>query len=205
MRTPIVTLSITCIIVALYFIAGAMPESLIWHQQPNTQIWQWISAHFTHISTSHLIWNAAAFVILGSIIEQTSRKVLGLSLAAGIIGVNVYLLSMFEMSAYAGLSGVLNALLITALYFLYKQPAYKLASVLTLIASILKIVFEYSYNFSLFSKLPWPAVPEAHMAGLAGGIVLVLVLEVRIKRLMKSDLVRFTDVSTKPAFVKSTH
>ena len=197
MRLPIVTLSIALVVVALYFITGAMPESLIWHQPPTTRIWQWVSAHFAHISVDHLVWNVAAFVILGSIIEQTSRKVLGLSLVAGIIGVNVYLLSMFQMSAYAGLSGVLNALLITALYFLYKQPAYKLASVLTLIASIAKIAVEYFYDFSLFSKLPWPAVPEAHMAGLVGGIVLVLVLEVRIKKLMKSDLVRFTEVPGK--------
>lgn len=197
MRLPIVTLSIALVVVALYFIAGAMPEFLIWHQPPTTRIWQWVSAHFAHISLGHLVWNVAAFVILGSIIEQTSRKVLGLSLVAGVVGVNIYLLSLFQMSAYAGLSGALNALLITALYFLYKQPAYKLASVLTLIASIGKIAVEYVYEFSLFSKLPWPAVPEAHMAGLVGGIALVLFLEIRIKTLMKSDLVRFTEVPGK--------
>jgi rhomboid family GlyGly-CTERM serine protease len=174
-----------------------MPESLIWHQPPTTKIWQWVSAHFTHISLDHLIWNVAAFAILGSIIEQTSRKVLGLSLAAGIVGVNIYLLGMFQMNAYAGLSGVLNALLITALYFLYKQPAYKLASALTLVASLLKISVEYIYDFSLFSNLPWPAVPEAHMAGLIGGIVLVLILEVRLKKIMKSELVRFTELPAK--------
>lgn len=193
MRLPIVTTSISLIIVALYFIAGAMPDSLMW-QHSTTQIWQWLSTHFVHISLDHLAWNLIAFLILGSIIEQTSRKVLGLSLVAGIISVNVYLLTLFEMGAYAGLSGVLNSLLITALYFLYKQPGYRLASILTLIASILKIAVEYCYDLSLFSKLPWPAVPEAHIAGFAGGVILVLVLELRLKKLMKCSLVKFTDL-----------
>lgn len=195
MRLPIVTTSMSAIIAALYFIAGAMPDVLMW-QHSSTQIWQWVSAHFVHISFGHLTWNLTAFLILGSIIEQTSRKVLGLSLMVGMIGVNVYLLTLFEMNAYAGLSGVLNSLLITALYFLYKQPDYRFASILTLIASVLKTAIEYRYNLTLFSELPWPAVPEAHIAGFVGGVILVLVLEFRLKKLMKCSLVKFTDLPT---------
>lgn len=191
MRLPIVTMGISAVVIALYFIAGAIPETFIWHSAPSTQWWQWLSAHFVHISFDHLIWNVAALFILGSIIEQTSRIVLALSCLAGTIGVNLFLVSLFDMNAYAGLSGMLNALLITALYFLYKQHEYRTASIITLIGSLLKMWLECKFDLSFFTTLPWPAVPEAHLAGFLGGLVLVLFLEIRIKRLMKSDLVRF--------------
>ena len=192
MRLPIVSASLVLFIVALFLIVGVMPETLMWHTLPTTRFWQWVSAHFVHISISHLIWNCTALLLLGGIIEQTSRKVLGLAMVAGIAGVNLYLLSLFQMDAYAGLSGALNALLITALYFLYKQPTYKLASVVTFVLSVVKIAIEYRYDLSLFSNLPWPTVPEAHIAGFIAGFILVLVLEFRLKRLLKSDLISFS-------------
>lgn len=194
-RLPIVSTCISLAVITLYLIVGAIPESLIWHQAEGFRIWQWLSAHFVHINAEHMTLNLIAFMILASIIEQTSRKVLGLALFSGIVGVNVYLTSLFQMDAYAGLSGALNALLITALYFLYKQPGYRAASILTLIGSIAKIIAESIWDFSLFSSLPWPAVPQAHLAGLIGGGLLIAFLEIRKKRLMKSDLVRFDDLT----------
>lgn len=198
MRLPIITTSIGFATLALYMIAGAVPESLIWQQAEGFRLWQWLTAHFVHINAEHIILNLAALMILGSIIEQTSRKVLGLALFAGIISVNIYLSSFFQMNAYAGMSGALNALLIIALYFLYKQPGYRVASVLTLIASIIKIGIEYAFDLSVMSNLPWPAVPEAHLAGLIGGSILVAFLDIRKKRLMKSDLVKFDNLPPEP-------
>lgn len=194
MRLPIVTISIATLTTALYFIGGAMPEYLLWHQGESLKIWQWLSAHFSHISIEHLAWNITALLILGGIIEQTSRKVLGLALVAGVIGVNIYLATFFSLNAYAGLSGMLNALLFVALYFLYQQADYKIASVITLVLSLAKIIVEYSFELTLFSKLPWPSVPQAHMAGLIGGAFLVLFLEIRKRTLLNSELVSFSDV-----------
>ncbi len=194
MRLPIITIGIAIFTTALYFIGGAMPEQLLWHQGESLRVWQWVTAHVSHISIEHLTWNVAALLILGSIVEQTSRKVLGLAALAGVIGVNIYLATFFSLSAYAGLSGALNALLITALYFLYQQVGYKLASAITLVLSLAKIIVEYSFELSLFSKLPWPSVPQAHLAGLIGGAVLVLFLEVRKRRLLNSELVSFNEL-----------
>jgi len=197
MRLPIVTIGITLSMLALYLIAGAMPEQFIWQHGLGLEIWRWISAHFVHINVDHLIWNLVAFGILASIIEQTSRKVLGLALAFGIIGVNIYLATFFSLNAYAGLSGTLNALLFIALYFLYQQPGYKLASIITLILSVAKIIVEFSFGLSLFSTLPWPSVPQAHFAGLISGGLLAAALELRKKRLLESDLVSFNDLPVK--------
>jgi len=194
MRLPIVTISIALVTMIFYLLGGAMPEQLIWHQGEATRVWQWISAHFSHISIEHLTWNIAALLILGGIIEQSSRKVLGLAIVCGIVGVNIYLATFFSLNAYAGLSGALNALLIVALYFLYQHADYKGASVITLVLSLIKILVEYSFELSLFSTLPWPAVPQAHLAGLVGGALLVIFLELRKHRLLNSELVTFDEV-----------
>ena len=194
-RLPIVSTCISLAVITIYLITGALPETLIWHQAEGFRFWQWLSAHFVHINTEHMTLNLVAFMVLGSIIEQTSRKVLSLALFSGIIAVNVYLTSLFQMDAYAGLSGALNALLTTALYFLYKQTGYRTASILTLIGSIAKIIVELNFDFSLFSSLPWPVVPQAHLAGLLGGALLVAFLEIRKKHLMNSDLVNFDDLT----------
>lgn len=194
MRLPIATISIALVTIAIYFFSGAIPEPLIWHQDENRTVWQWVSAHFVHINLEHLMLNVAAFVILGAIVEQTSRKVLGLAMLSGVIGVNLYLATMFSLDAYAGMSGALNALLLVALYFLYQQSGYRTASIATLTLSLTKIIVEFSFDLSLFSTLPWPSVPQAHLAGMIGGAALVAVLEIRKRTLLNSDLVSFNEL-----------
>jgi len=188
MRLPIVTIGLSITTICVFLFAGALPDHLVWHSGADRQNWQWVSAHFAHISGEHLIWNFTALLLLGSIIEQTSRVVLGLALVFGTVSVNIYLASLFTLDAYAGLSGVLNSLLLVALYFLYQLADYKAASVITLILSLVKIAVEYFFELSIFSTLPWPAVPEAHFAGLIGGAIFVIILDLHKRTLLKLDL-----------------
>ena len=190
-RTPIFTACIAILCTTLFYLLGAVPEQLIWQQGENKAVWQWITAHFSHISEQHLLWNIAALLILGSIIEQTSRRLLGGALIFGIFGVNLYLALFYDLDAYAGLSGVLNSSLIIALYCLYQSEDYRIATLITLALSILKIILESFMKKSLFSHLPWPPVPEAHLAGLLAGLALIVLLEIRKRRLLNSDLFNF--------------
>ena len=135
--------------------------------------------------------------MLGSLIEQTSRLLVLAALALGILGVNFYLALFYSLDAYAGLSGALNSLLVIALYCLYQRPDYRAAAVITLILSIAKIFVEMLIQTSLFSKLPWPPVPQAHLAGMLGGLLLILILEIRKRRLLNSSLVNFENLSPK--------
>jgi membrane associated rhomboid family serine protease len=198
MRLPVVTISIALTTISVFLLGGAMPDQLIWHNGENTRIWQWLTAHFAHISSEHVSWNIIAFFILGSIIEQTSRKMLGLALAAGVIGVNLYLASLFRLDAYAGLSGALNSMLLISLYFLYQLSEYRVASVITLFLSLAKIIVECFFELSIFSTLTWPAVPEAHFAGLISGAVLVIGLEIRKQKRLNLDFISFNDASREP-------
>jgi len=169
MKLPKVTAAISALLFGLFLAFGAMPENLLW-QRDGGFSWQIISSHFVHISTDHLIWNLIAFMLLGGVIEQHSSKRLLLSLGVGVAFVSLYLVTLFNMAAYAGLSGVLNTLLVIALYQIAKMPGYRTAALISFIASVVKISIELITGGALFSSLIWPSVPEAHLAGLIGGI-----------------------------------
>ena len=180
MKTPIFTIVIAIVLVSTYLILGPMPDSLIFHNSA-PQLWQWITAHYVHIGFEHLCWNLIAFFILGSLIEQHSAKRLMLSLGFGMGFVNIYLFSLFPMSVYAGLSGVLNSLLVVALYQLYQKPDYQLVAAFSFCASIVKLLYEWVSDTAVFSSLAWPSVPEAHLAGLVGGLMLCSILRIKSK------------------------
>ena len=196
-RVPFLTLSIAALSTALFYVLGAIPEQLIWHQTEGQMPWQWLTAHISHISNEHLLWNVGALLILGSIIEQTSRRLLSGALIVGVLGVNLYLALFYNLTAYAGLSGALNSVLMIALYCLYQSQDYRAAALITLALSIMKIAVESIMQESLFSHLPWPPVPLAHLAGLLGGAILVVLLEARKRQLLQSDIVNFEYITPK--------
>ena len=177
MKTPVITLSLSTVMVALFVFFGGAPTLFTWISDTAyiEQFWRLISAHFVHSDVEHLVWNVAAFTVLGAIIEQRSKRDLLLSIIAGVVAVNVYLLGFYSLSAYVGLSGVLNSVLTIALFHLYQQPAYRMAALLTAVLSMAKIVFELSSGQSVFTSLVWPPVPQAHLAGWLGGAALVLI------------------------------
>ena len=125
-----------------------------------------ISGHWLHADPQHLLWNVAAFAILGSMIEQRSRTLLLWSLAVGTLFVDLLLISpLTDIQRYCGLSGVLNTLLGAALYLQWRATR---STVVILIGflSVLKIVIELSYGHSIFTDISWPPFPLAHLAGL---------------------------------------
>jgi len=121
------------------------------------------------------------------------------ALISGVLGVNLYLALFFNLAAYAGLSGALNSALVVALYCFYQSKDYRIAAVATLALSAAKIMVEWFMQESLFSQLPWPPVPEAHLAGLLAGVALIAFLEIRKRRLLNSDLVNFKHPNSKRA------
>lgn len=175
MKFPILTAVISVVIVTLYIVFGANPETLVW-QRGSHDMWRWVSGHFVHISGTHLIWNLCAFIILGSIIEQHRKHELLIGLIIGAVVINVYLATGYDLPAYAGLSGVLNSLLVIALYRLCDSHIYRNAAILTLVGSMLKIIVEINSGTSLVSHLAWPPVPQAHLLGWLAGITLCIMI-----------------------------
>ncbi len=141
------------------------------------EYWRLLTGHFIHCDLNHLFWNMLGLLILGSIIEQHSRKLLIVSITLGITAVNLLLLSpLSTLELYCGFSGVLNTLLVFALYIVWTKNQSHWVS-LTIAGYVVKMFIELSTQNTILSNITIPPYPEAHLAGLLmGGLGLILQL-----------------------------
>jgi rhomboid family GlyGly-CTERM serine protease len=139
------------------------------------EFWGLLSGHWLHSDVQHLLWNLLGLLVLGTLIENHSRRLLLVSLLMGTAAVDLLLLSpMSELQRYCGLSGVLNTLLGVALYLQWRQTHSNWVT-LSAALCVLKIFVEMTSGQSLFTQTNWPSFPAAHLAGFIGaGIVIWL-------------------------------
>ena len=193
-RFPTATAALLAITIALFFLAPlqAQQQTPFWlgvmDQQQPQQFWRLVTAHLLHTDWNHLLWNAAALVMLASIIEQRSRALLLASVVAGMGFVALWFFLSGPNRYYCGWSGVLNTLLIVALYTLYwPAPADSAAAVdswrrqsnnaiiaVVALGALLKGLYELHTGTALVSNSLWQPAPGAHLAGLTAGAALVL-------------------------------
>ncbi len=178
-----ITITLSLSIVFLYFVLGPVPEALYFNAEQIIQgeLWRYITGHLVHSDTQHLILNLAAFIILSALIEQHSRLLLFTALFTGIVFINFYLFSSNEITNYAGLSGVLNTLLVIALYQQWQLhtkplPLTGYLSVTIYLVSAAKIMYELYTRNSLFSHTLWPSLPQTHLTGFIAGTILALMI-----------------------------
>ena len=123
----------------------------------------------------HLLWNCLGLAVLGGLIEYRSRTVLWAALSAGIISVSALLLTpLSQLEYYCGLSGVLNSLLLVALWLEWRFTRSGLIIVVTC-GVIAKTVIEVSQGVSILTHISWPPYAWSHVAGLVGGLIIVWV------------------------------
>ncbi len=176
LRPPWFTLSVTAVLLMLFGLAGPVPEGLIYDRAAimSGEFWRLITAHLVHTDTGHLAWNVGAFLVLGTVLEREFRlptrihlTVLGL----GALAVDAWLWwGMPEVTRYCGISAVLNTQFGAAAILLWSTTKSPLAILVGLGAG-LKIGMEIALQTSLFTDTLWPSVPEAHLAGLAIGLL----------------------------------
>jgi rhomboid family GlyGly-CTERM serine protease len=132
--------------------------------------WRLLSAHFTHSSTSHAFWDVLAFTGVTFWLSQYSIKQMIVSVFMGIAAVDILLLSAFSsLDYYCGLSGILFSPLLLICYHFLKTNS-GVVGVLPLLVVCTKILWEVYFQNTLFVDTGWPAYPEAHLAGLVGGL-----------------------------------
>jgi len=166
----------TLIISSLLLFYCSVQIDQIFFDQPailNGDLFRLVSGHFVHVDTEHLIWNTLGLLILGSLIEMRSRKLLVISLVMGIFSVTLFLFSPWSnITIYCGLSGVLNTLLVIALWMIWTETKSTWI-IVTFAVCLLKVLIEMATSQSVISTISWPPSPEAHCAGLIGGIIIV--------------------------------
>jgi len=174
-RLPWLTLLLSGLAMTLYLIAGPAADSLVYDRAAiaGGEWWRLVSGHWVHSDSGHLVWNLAAFGLLGSLVETQRRRLLIVGLLVGTIAVDALLwLGLPGMARYCGLSGVLNTLLVLALLSAWQGPQRGLT--LTLGAgSLLKIVVEALNGQAILTQTAWPSVPLAHLAGWLAGLMLI--------------------------------
>jgi rhomboid family GlyGly-CTERM serine protease len=175
-RFPSLTISLLTLLAGLHWLVP--DRSLLWFSADaiaQGETWRFISGHFVHADTGHLLWNALGLAILGLLIEWRSRSMLLAALVAGVIAVGILLLTpVSPLAHYCGLSGVLNSLLAVALWMEW-QASRSWLVIAVACGSLAKVVIEVSTGVSIVSDISWPPWAWSHAAGLVGGLAVMLV------------------------------
>ena len=173
-QIPVLTISLVTIVIALHLLVP--DKSLLYFGAGDIirgDTWRIISGHFIHADAQHLLWNCLGLAVLGTLIEFRSRNLLWTSLGAGVFSVSALLLSPYaQLEYYCGLSGVLNTLLLLALWLEWKATRSWLVIVIACIC-IAKVLLEVSLGTSIVTHISWPPYAWSHVAGLAGGLVVI--------------------------------
>jgi len=170
------TLLLVIIATALFLFAGAAPDTLVYNQEAirNGELWRLITGHWVHSDSQHATWNIIALFILGCLFESALKQKLFTVLLISSIALSgwIYLL-MPQMTAYCGLSGILNSLLVVGTLTLWQQRRSTTLLVILLLA-ILKSVIEMQTQSAIFTHTVWPSVPATHLAGMLTGLQIFL-------------------------------
>lgn len=173
-RLPIHTLALVLLIAGLYWLApDRTPLYFSASDIARGEFWRLVSGHFAHADPAHLLWNEAGLAVLGVLIERRSAALLWIALGAGIVAVDILLLSPFsQLAYYCGLSGTLNALLVVALWLEW-QASKSVSVAAVALVCVLKVVIEISLGTSVLTDISWPPYAWSHAAGLLGGLLVV--------------------------------
>ena len=171
-RFPFLTLGLLLVMSALHLL---IPDGTTLYFSAadivRGEVWRLVTGHLAHADLEHLFWNGLGLGVLGYLIERHSMALLWVSLGSGIAAVNVLLLSPFShLHYYCGLSGVLNALLVVALWLEWRASRSVLVGVLAF-GCVLKVTAELFLGAAIFTDISWPAYPSSHLAGLIGGLL----------------------------------
>ncbi len=173
-KIPFLTLGLGSVLVVLYWLMHGN-ESLFFSTSDirNGEYWRLITGHMMHADTHHLVWNCLGLLVLGTLIERSSRLDWWLALLVGMASVSVLLLSPFShLHYYIGLSGVLNTLLLVALWKEWRDHR-SWSIVVVFLACMAKVALEVCTGESMLTNISWPSYSLAHVAGLLGGFILV--------------------------------
>jgi len=179
LQLPWHTFLLLIIALALYVFGGPAPEALLFDRQAivHGELWRLFTGHWVHGDLEHLVWNLAAFVILGWMVEKLiSPSRLYIALLAGMCVVDICVWWFIQtLDLYCGLSGILNTLLFLVLIDGWLKSRNIVFPLVT-VAAIAKIAFEMAMASAIFTHTIWPSVPEAHLAGALAAVLAVYYL-----------------------------
>ena len=178
-RIPWVSLLLTVAAVIVHF-SYRLRIQLLYDRSAIAQFewWRLIANHWVHLSTDHLIWSAATFLVLGSLCEIMSHKrtyaVMGISAIS--IPIAIWW-GMPDLMIYGGLSGLdcaFYALLMTL--FIKREMRLRnwiwAAVFLILLTGLaVKIIYESVTGMTIFVANTHTGMIPVPLSHLVGGCV----------------------------------
>jgi len=183
LRPPWFAVCGTAVLVAIYMLGQPVVGTLVFDPATAGEAWRLLSGHLVHLNLEHLAWNAGTFVLMSAMAERDlalgpERQLRILLVGAAAIDLLLWATSGGASVAYAGLSGVLNALLAVMLVESWRTT--RCPSVLAVAAlSVGKIAYEAATGDTLFVDVPWPAAAEGHAGGFLAGLAYAAVMSRR--------------------------
>jgi rhomboid family GlyGly-CTERM serine protease len=142
------------------------------------ELWRIITGHLTHASWDHLLWDAAALVVLGAICERDQRRSFVACIAASAIALSVCLwMVMPDLAIYRGLSGIDSAVFVFLAVVLLRQSLsarqkwWSTGIVAVLCGFGLKVAFEYATGRTMFVDSGSAAMTPVPLVHLVGGVI----------------------------------
>jgi rhomboid family GlyGly-CTERM serine protease len=164
------------------------------------QAWRLLTCHLTHCNWEHLFWDAAMFALLGTLCERRDRTGWGVCCLVSALAISCLVwVVQPEILAYRGLSGVDTALFVLlAIDVSARRWAARDWMSLVIIAALLigliaKTAYEAVTGGTLFvdhAQAGFVAVPLAHLAGAATGLVVGLARRLTAQKETGRDLSR---------------
>ncbi len=164
----------------LFVIPGAAQDALLYSRPAiaDGEIWRLITGHFVHCDVAHLAWNLVPIYFIAGLLEQRIGSEILWVILVSCLGVSGWIWFVeTDMLLYCGLSGMINGVLAVLLVTLWRETKHPLLPIMGGVA-LLKIMYETVSHHSLFTSLSWESVPITHGAGLAAGIVYLMVMTV---------------------------
>ncbi|MEH6471629.1 MAG: rhomboid family intramembrane serine protease [Halopseudomonas sp.] len=158
-----------------------LPNTLAWlcfDQQAivaDGQWWRLLSGHLVHSSGSHFFWDSLAFAVFASLAERWNRRALLQALLLALVLLNMLLLSPWGLEQYCGLSGLMCAAAVQALWAHYQQQP-GLIRLLPTLMGIWKLFEEAQGSSALIASDSWPLYAPAHWVGIGAGLVVLLIV-----------------------------
>ena len=179
MRNYWLYLAIFCLVLLLAVLEPVSSNYLMFDRQliNSGEFWRLFSAHFVHLSNTHMLGNLLAVCLLGYIAGEylnNLRGVLLLLWCVLVVGLGLYFFAD-HLERYVGLSGVLHGLLLVA-PFVSKFYSRKVA-LSFLVVIMLKVGWEQSGfydDMAMAETIGGRVETRAHLFGMLAGLMYLL-------------------------------
>ncbi len=136
--------------------------------------WRWLTGHLVHWDRSHFAYDLLAFLMLGAMAEQFSRRrMLAAMLLAAVVGSIAFAWFHPDLLRYRGLSGIDSALFVVVLLGIARRSRWGAATTIAGIMGLaLKIGYELVQQQTVFAaSSEWTNVPIVHLVGACVGLI----------------------------------